>query len=194
MEAEVSSLEEELHRANQRIADLMHELARLERPVSIVRLQQKPQQVFAPSNVTVWALPREGFMPLRTIPQGCVFQVLEAANPRPGGDDPTWFYVEVPWIGDSPVNTQGWVRADDTVPYGPDIESQVRCPVTMNPGTVVYEVEDFSQISSSTGVEAERIMIGIIHETRDDFSLVTIGAGLSVWVKTDELNFPKPRQ
>jgi len=193
LEKDLAALYQQYMRALDHIGTLQRELAEIKEPVSILRYAEKPEQLFAPANLTVWALPREGFMPLNTIPQGCVFPVLEAAQPYGPDTSPLWFYVEIPWVGDSPVNTRGWVSAGDTAPFNADVQDEVRCPVTIEPTVLIYEVEEFTDISSSTAREAGRTLKGIVRETRADYSLVTIGAHLTVWVNTEDLQFPSPR-
>jgi len=186
--------EQKCKRLEQSITNLQQELAKVSQPVSILRIEDKPEQLFATSDLTVWALPREGFMPLNKIPRGCVFSVLEAANPRgPGDENPMWFYVQVPWAGDSPVNTRGWVPFQEAQPYTSDLLSRVRCPVTIEPTTSVYEVDNFADISSTSGFKVTSPLTGIIREVKDGYAMVTVGGGLSVWVKTEDLILPAPR-
>jgi len=55
-------------------------------------------------------------------------------------------------------------------------------------------VESFAGISSSTAREVGATLKGIVRETKDGYSLVTVGSGLTVWVKAEDLKLLSPHR
>lgn len=181
---ETRALESENARLRQRVAALEEKVRRLEaqlaslqRPLTINHRTYPAKLRFVEKETWLLAMPREGSVVLRDILPRSAVKVLDAAD----SDGELWLYVEVP-IYDSPRSMRGWTCEADSVPLTEENRKLVQTDVTVQAGTRVYEVFEFTKIASTPPVTLLHDERGRLEEKRDGYVRISCpGGGTSGW-------------
>ena len=103
-------------------------------------------------------------------------------------NDKYWYYVEIT-VYDTPQNTRGWIRAEETVPYTEENQYLVTSPISIKDGSKIYEE------SNPLDDDAEYILSksdsGIIMEYLDEYVRVGAAGGREFWTKLENVVYPE---
>jgi hypothetical protein len=124
---------------------------------------------------------------LHTIEPNTVIQVLDAAQCQ---EQQLWLYVSIP-VYDTPINFKGWIPESETVKLTKDNIEQVQGDVSLNKGTPIYGVDEFSKISAAASTKITNDVRGRILKREGSFVYLMSPGGWDFWVEEKYLIYSK---
>lgn len=148
--------------------------------------------VFIDHEIDIKMLPYDNAQRVNVALENSLVKVLDKAQVQTLEEcenDRFWYYVEIT-VYDTPLNTKGWIRVEETLPYTAENQSKVLSPVRIKDGVEICEDKtpliDDEYVCSVSSNEGGRII-----EFKDGKVCIMAVGGRNFWVKEENIMYPE---
>jgi outer membrane murein-binding lipoprotein Lpp len=143
--------------------------------------------VFVEKETNIKILPFDNAQDVNIVFANSLVKVLDKADVQ--NDEKFWYYVAIT-VYDTPLDTRGWIRVEETIPYTKSIQSKVVSPITVKKGSKIYENDSPFDNNKAKYTILDYRIIGMIEQRHEGYAKITSGGGKCFWTKEDNIVFP----
>jgi hypothetical protein len=159
--------------------------------ICYVYFEEVGSYVFIDHQTNIRMLPYDNAQNIRVVFENSLVKVLDKAQVQTLEEyenDKYWYYVEVRAY-DTPLNTKGWIRLEETLPYTEDNQSKVTGPVKIKDGVEICEEDPFVDGYSECTLSSDEV--GRIIGFKDGYVWIMAAGGEDFWTKEENIIYPE---
>lgn len=205
MTSQNNELQESLRLANEKVTNQQGDIRKLNKELNSKQFEMFPPSltfgylgynpdfyVLVQNEIFIKMLPYDNAQNINIAFEKSLVRVLDKAqfqSDKEIANDRYWYYVEVT-VYDTPLNTRGWIRVEETVPYTKENQHLVKSPISIKDGSKIYENSNpvDNKNAEFTLSEYEG---GMIEEHRDGYVRVMSIGGRDFWTKYENVIYPE---
>lgn len=147
--------------------------------------------VFVDHETNIKMLPFDNAQVVNIIFDNSLIKVLDKAQVQTKEEyekNKFWYYVEIV-VYDTPMNTKGWIRVEETSTYTEENKLKVLSPITIKDGSKIYEY-DSPFNNDKAEYELSSNENGRIEEFYKGYVRIMSHGGRDFWTKVENVIYP----
>lgn len=192
------SLNQENKKLNYKINDLQKTIVSFQtdnvklreklKPIILTYMGYDHKYRFLENEIKMYQVPGKIYSQIGKLPSNTVVKVYDAVRIN---DKEIWLYITIPEpLQSETINIKGWIKETETSILTKNNEKKIVNGVIIKSGTPVYNMIDFEDIITSKPEPVKEDITGSIIDKRNDYIMISKGAGWIFWVDSKFISYP----